>query len=131
MVESTVERFKVLMRHLLPVYDRVQYKGCSGKIAVVGGSQTYTGAPYFSAMSSLRAGGDLSHVFCVKEAAVPIKSYSPEIIVHTLDEENTLDEQFAIMFQLANSIVCGPGLGRESKSEAIVGSVIASFYERL
>ena len=26
-------------------------------------------------------GGDLAYVFCAKEAAIPIKSYSPEIMV--------------------------------------------------
>ena len=83
MVESTVERFKILMRHLLPAYERVQYKGNGGKIAIVGGSETYTGAPYFAAMASLRVGAELSHVFTVKEAVIPIKSYSPEIMVHS------------------------------------------------
>ena len=29
-------------------------------------------------------GADLSHVFCTSDAAVVIKSYSPELIVHPL-----------------------------------------------
>lgn len=131
MVESTVERFKILMRHLLPIYEQTQYKGNGGKIAVVGGSVTYTGAPYYSAMSGLKAGSDLSHVFCVKEAALPIKSYSPEIVVHALDETKPLDTQLSAMFPLANSIVVGPGLGREPISEAIIESVVACFLDKL
>lgn len=59
-------------------------KGSCGKIGVVGGSLEYTGAPYFAAITALRMGADLSHVFCTSAAAVPIKSYSPEIIVHPL-----------------------------------------------
>ena len=57
-------------------------KGENGCIATIGGSLEYTGAPYYSAISVLKAGSDLSYVFCHTEAAVPIKSYSPELIIH-------------------------------------------------
>jgi len=30
-----------------------------GRIAVIGGSEDYTGAPYFSAMASARLGADM------------------------------------------------------------------------
>lgn len=33
-------------------------------------------------MASLKMGADLAHIFCAKDAAIPIKSYSPELIVH-------------------------------------------------
>lgn len=33
-------------------------------------------------------GADLSHVFCTKDAAPVIKSYTPEIIVHPILEES-------------------------------------------
>lgn len=36
----------------------------------------------------LPQGADLSHVFCTKDAAPVIKSYSPELIVHPLLEES-------------------------------------------
>jgi ATP-dependent NAD(P)H-hydrate dehydratase len=57
-------------------------KGENGRIAVVGGSFEFTGAPFYSAISALRVGGDLSHIFCSKFSSPAIKSYSPEIIVH-------------------------------------------------
>lgn len=84
------------MRHLLPkLVDEngaptnlalTMYKGNSGKVAVMGGSEKYTGAPYYAAIAALRTGSDLSHVFCPHEASIPIKCYSPEIIVHPCDE---------------------------------------------
>ena len=43
---------------------------------------TYLGAPYFAAISALKVGADLVHVFCEKEAGTVIKTYSPELIVH-------------------------------------------------
>lgn len=59
-------------------------KGGAGRVATIGGSLEYTGAPYFAAAAALRAGVDLSHVFCDRTAGGPIKSYSPELIVHPL-----------------------------------------------
>ncbi|KAI3681610.1 hypothetical protein L6452_36410 [Arctium lappa] len=59
-----------------------------GRIAVIGGCREYTGAPYFSAISALKIGADLSHVFCTKDVAPVIKGYSPELIVHPLLEES-------------------------------------------
>lgn len=34
-------------------------KGQLGRVAVIGGSEDYTGAPYFSAMASARLGADM------------------------------------------------------------------------
>ena len=80
----------------------------------------YTGAPYYSPISSLKAGSDLSHVFCHTEAAIPIKSYSPELIVHpafnTFSNEILLKKTIR-WFKSMNSILIGPGLGREEDTE--------------
>ena len=84
MVDASVDRFRYLMRQLLPNYSRTQYKGQNGKVAVIGGSMTYTGAPYFVAMASLRTGSDLAFIYCHENAAIPIKSYSPELIVTSI-----------------------------------------------
>ena len=57
-------------------------KGQNGRIAIVGGSFEFTGAPYYSAISSLKVGGDLAHIFCSQFSSAAIKTYSPEIIAH-------------------------------------------------
>ena len=67
---------------IIPTLDHKLPKGSCGRIAVVGGSIEYTGAPYFASMGSLLTGADICHVFTTKEAAPVIKSYSPELIVH-------------------------------------------------
>lgn len=71
-----------LIRKLLPKLEYSMHKGEGGKIGVIGGSKEYTGAPYYAGAASLKAGGDIAHVFCPEEASIPIKSYSPELIVH-------------------------------------------------
>ena len=97
-------------------------KGENGCVATIGGSLEYTGAPYYSAISSLKAGSDLSHVFCHKESAIPIKSYSPELIVHPgfdISTNDVLLKKTQRWFKSMNSILIGPGMGREPDIEKI------------
>ncbi|KAL9274370.1 ATP-dependent (S)-NAD(P)H-hydrate dehydratase-like protein, partial [Drosera capensis] len=105
-----------ILRSITPTLDPTKHKGQAGKVAVIGGCREYTGAPYFAAISALKIvecalrfviiisfillgdesdlfhlitqGADLSHVFCTKDAAPIIKSYSPELIVHPVLEES-------------------------------------------
>jgi len=66
----------------VPELGGTRYKGQSGRVGVVGGSLEYTGAPFYAAISALKLGADLSHVFCDEAAGTAIKGYSPELIVH-------------------------------------------------
>lgn len=59
-----------------------KYKGYRGKICIFGGCENYTGAPYYAAISALRTGADLAHVFCSNQNGLAMRSYSPELIIH-------------------------------------------------
>ncbi|KAK1395204.1 ATP-dependent (S)-NAD(P)H-hydrate dehydratase [Heracleum sosnowskyi] len=115
-----------IIKSITPTLDPSRHKGQAGKIAVVGGCREYTGAPYFSAISALKIGADLSHVFCTKDAAPVIKCYSPELIVHPILEESYSvsddEKQSRAAKVLAevdkwmerfDCLVIGPGLGRD------------------
>ncbi|XP_048627373.1 ATP-dependent (S)-NAD(P)H-hydrate dehydratase isoform X2 [Brassica napus] len=115
-----------VLRTVTPSLDPKRHKGQAGKIAVIGGCREYTGAPYFAAISALKIGADLSHVFCTKDAAPVIKSYSPELIVHpVLEESYTISEEEKRKVQdkvigevdkwmeRFDCLVIGPGLGRD------------------
>ncbi|GJN28136.1 hypothetical protein PR202_gb16221 [Eleusine coracana subsp. coracana] len=118
---------EAVVRRITPPLDRARHKGQAGKIAVIGGCREYTGAPYFAAISALKVGADLSHVFCTEDAATVIKSYSPELIVHPILEESYSvrdDERGSVSSKILTEvakwmerfdcIVVGPGLGRDS-----------------
>lgn len=62
---------------IFPPLSAKNIKGESGRIAVVGGSYEFSGAPFYSAISALKVGGDLGHIFCNKASATAIKTYSP------------------------------------------------------
>jgi len=111
---ADVESLEVL-KQIIPSLTFSSHKGQRGRIGIVGGSKEYTGAPYFAAISSLRAGADLSHVFCPPEAAQVIKSYDPDIIVHPLLNDEGILEICEWINRL-HAIVIGPGLGRQEKT---------------
>lgn len=121
-----------------------QYKGSNGKVGVIGGCFEYTGAPYYAGVSSLKSGCDLAHVFCTRSAGIPIKTYSPELIVHpTLDasdESEILDfEEYtqriynksSKWFGNINVFIIGPGLGRDKfLTEHLVPKLVQEIYEK-
>jgi ATP-dependent NAD(P)H-hydrate dehydratase len=107
------------------------HKGSSGRVGVLGGSAQYTGAPYYAGMAALQSGADLAYIFCAQEAALAIKSYSPELMVAPvytaadLDaalESSNKEEQNALVDSMVERVVShmerlhvlvmGPGLGR-------------------
>jgi ATP-dependent NAD(P)H-hydrate dehydratase len=105
-----------LLKKILPKLTKCKAKGDNGIIGVIGGSLEYTGAPYYGAISSLYAGSDLAHVFCHVDAVVPIKCYSPELIVHPAFDSKSNEElltKTAKWVNNMNSVLVGPGLGRE------------------
>ncbi|KAF0896853.1 hypothetical protein E2562_029363, partial [Oryza meyeriana var. granulata] len=107
---------EAVVRRITPPLDRARHKGQAGKIAIIGGCREYTGAPYFAAISALKVGADLSHVFCTRDAATVIKSYSPELIVHPILEESysvRILTEVAKWMERFDCIVVGPGLGRD------------------
>jgi len=120
------------MRQLVPPLASDRHKGQAGKIGVVGGCFEYTGAPFYAAISALKLGADLSHIFCDVDAATPIKSYSPELIVHgcmRAGESGDIAcerqaDAISKWFPALTGIVVGPGLGRDPTLQSVAALVI-------
>lgn len=128
------------VRQLVPPMLDTFHKGQLGRIAVIGGSEDYTGAPYFSAMASARLGCDLSHLICTPGAASVIKTYSPNLMVHPLmrqspsptssdqsassESADSIASRIVEMLPRLHVIVIGPGLGRDPLMQDTVAKVI-------
>ncbi|EFA77306.1 carbohydrate kinase-like protein [Heterostelium album PN500] len=106
------------LNHFLSYVPSLEYhmhKGQCGRIGVFGGSAEYTGAPFFAGITSLRLGADIVHIFAPSEGgtATAIKTLSPELIVHPLDQQ--MDPSTIIPWLLSiHVLIIGPGLGRSS-----------------
>lgn len=94
---SQKELVKIVKSLIQPLNSNL-YKGQAGKIAVFGGCEDYTGAPFFSSYSAALVGADLSHVVCESAAAPIIKGYSPDLMVHPylFDMENAQNRKWIL-----------------------------------
>lgn len=127
----------IIRNNLLPPLLPTFYKGQLGRLAVIGGCEDYTGAPYFSAHAAMLAGVDLVHVICEQNASPVIKAYSPDLMVHpyivdddslALLQSRTGDPSDASLIvekrlrkiksliSRMDAIVIGPGFGRNDKT---------------
>ncbi|KZZ94688.1 YjeF domain containing protein [Moelleriella libera RCEF 2490] len=129
------------VRQMIPPMLDKFHKGQLGRVAVIGGSQDYTGAPYFSSMASAKLGCDMSHVICTPEAGAVIKTYSPNLMVHPLMRQSPTDGQRAPdakdisssiieMLPRLHVLVVGPGLGRDPLMQETVSRVIRAAREK-
>ncbi|KAG9241535.1 Ribokinase-like protein [Calycina marina] len=133
MSQATKDILRRVRKMVPPMLEKF-HKGQMGRIAVIGGSEDYTGAPYFSAMASARLGADMSHVICEPQAAAVIKTYSPNLMVHPLMRQTSHATTSEPSSSIANSIidmlprlhvlVIGPGLGRDKLMQDTCAKVI-------
>ncbi|CAE7209223.1 unnamed protein product [Rhizoctonia solani] len=101
------------IKQIIPPLSPKLHKGQAGRVGVIGGSQDYTGAPYFASISALRLGCDLSHVICEPGAGAGIKTYSPDLIVHPVLNEHDIRSKLDSIVSRLHALVIGPGLGRD------------------
>lgn len=64
------------------------------------------------------------HIFCTTPAAIVIKSYSPELIVHPLLDRSNAVSEISPWLDRLHAIVIGPGLGREPETFKVVTELI-------
>jgi hypothetical protein len=137
--ESDVRARDALIR-LVPPLTNFAHKGQMGRVGLLGGSADYTGAPYFASMASLRIGGDLAYVLTATEACLPIKSYSPELMVSPVyssswpeGREDGIEQMVTAVTDVLprlHSLIVGPGLGRDESVFAATGRILTAARER-
>ncbi|MDR1489354.1 MAG: NAD(P)H-hydrate dehydratase [Desulfovibrio sp.] len=106
--------------HFLP--DRELHKGRAGKVLVIGGSASMSGAPCLAATAALRAGAGLAHLALPGGVRARLGSAFPELIVHSVGRGDGFDiEDAAALIELSrvvapDALVLGPGAGRASRA---------------
>jgi len=125
MSSSLDERMLKGIKKVIPSLITTKYKGQDGRIGIFGGSMEYTGAPYFAALSAMRTGADIVHVFCAKEAGTPIKAFSPEPIVHPVLDQSNAIEYIKPWLDRLHVVVIGPGLSRDEKILKTIAELIS------
>lgn len=74
------------VKKLLPKRPENSYKGTFGHVLNIAGSGVYTGAAYFSSISSLKSGCGLTTLASVEMVLRAVSALTPDVILMQLDE---------------------------------------------
>lgn len=114
--ESKVSEKKLFQ---LPVRLKNSHKGNYGRVAIIGGSEGMSGAPYLASLGALRSGAGLVYTYSPKSIASILQVKSLENIVIPILSAHKSFGIVSIKELLEKSIfidaaVIGPGLGRNT-----------------
>lgn len=93
------------------------HKGMNGTVALVSG-WTFYGSAIIAARGAIKAGADLVRLYSTQVNSGILSSYSPDIIVRNVD---TID--YGEEIRGSDTIVIGPGLGRDQEISGIIKSL--------
>ena len=122
------EEIKVEINHPLelPERERDTHKGNCGKVLFIAGSSNYLGAPYFSALSFLKAGGGVSYLATPKSISSFLAIKGGEIVF--LPQKETSFGSLAVeskdeileLSKRAEMVVMGPGVSLNEETQRLV-----------
>ncbi|TFF84783.1 NAD(P)H-hydrate dehydratase [Candidatus Thorarchaeota archaeon] len=108
-------------------------KGDFGRVLVVGGSDVFSGAPALCGLAALRTGSDLVTILAPDPMVTPIRSYSPNLMVKSLETGILLPESVDRVLKEANeqdAVAIGPGLGQDQQTRMAVLSVVENLVKK-
>jgi len=108
------------------------HKGYFGKLLVVGGSETFSGAPTLVALAAFRAGVDLVYVAAPHRIAYAISSMSPNLITVKMEGDHISTRNISIIrryLETSTAMVMGPGLGLHKDTRDAVKEIVKSVEE--
>ncbi len=121
----------------LPQRAKDTHKGDYGKALFIAGSSSYFGAPYFSALSFLKAGGGLSYLATPKSVSPFIASRGSEIVFVPQKETGSgsmaleNEDQLLEFSQTVDIVVIGPGVSLDSETQQLVRRLVPKIEKPL
>ena len=116
----------------LPEREAAAHKGSVGDVLFIAGAAGYYGAPFFSAMSFLRAGGGYARLATPGSIAPFIAINGSEIVFVPQAETETGSisfenlESLLALSEKVDMVVIGPGLSLAEETERLVRKIAAS-----
>ena len=121
----------------LPPRDRAGHKGDFGEALFIAGASSYFGAPYFAALSFLKAGGGYSRLAVPRSLAPFIANRGSEIVFLPQRETNSgsmsLENRDDLLTLSENMdlVVLGPGLSLDEETRALAGELAGGIQKPL
>jgi len=122
------DKIKVETNDPLPIPKREDdtHKGSYGKVLFIAGSSNYLGAPYFSALSFLKAGGGLAYLASPESITNFLANKGSEIVFAPQKETDKgslsikAKDQLLEFSDRADMVVMGPGLSLHDETQELV-----------
>lgn len=122
------DSLRVAMNSLveLPQRKKDTHKGTYGKALFIAGSSSYLGAPYFSALSFLKAGGGLSYLAAPKSISPFLANKGSEIVFIPQEETNSgsialkNEDELLELSEKVDMVIMGPGLSLNTETQQLV-----------
>lgn len=103
---------------------RHSHKGTYGRVLVIAGSRTMSGAAYFSAMAAYRMGAGLVKIVSEVHNEGVLRTLLPEALFSFYEEGEEPKELLQKELQWADAVVTGPGLSLSDTAAFIVRQVL-------
>ncbi|QTA89777.1 NAD(P)H-hydrate dehydratase [Desulfonema magnum] len=110
----------------LPPRDKNAHKGDFGEVLFIAGARSYFGAPYFAAMSFMKAGGGYSRLAAPQSVTPFIATKGSEIVFvpqkETASGSLSLENKAELLAlaEKMDMVVIGPGLSLEQETKQLV-----------
>jgi hydroxyethylthiazole kinase-like uncharacterized protein yjeF len=110
----------------LPARDEKGHKGTFGDVLFIAGASSYLGAPYFSAMSFLKAGGGYSRLAAPSSISPFIANKGSEIVFVPLEETPSISialknkQRLLEITEQVDMVVMGPGMSLYEETQELV-----------
>ncbi|MGC8850339.1 MAG: NAD(P)H-hydrate dehydratase, partial [Candidatus Bathyarchaeia archaeon] len=108
------------------------HKGDHGRLLVVSGSTTYTGAPALVGLAALRIGVDLVYIASPERTAYTIAGFSPNLITLKLEGDHLSPRHLPVIkpfLEKATGVVMGPGLETHRETLEAARELIKTIVE--
>jgi len=110
----------------LPPREKDAHKGDFGEVLFIAGAASYLGAPYFAALSFLKAGGGYSRLAIPRSISALLASKGSEVVL--VPQEETLSGSMALsckdglleLSRKVDMVVMGPGLSLDGETQELV-----------
>ena len=109
----------------LPKRRENSHKGTYGKMLVIAGSPTISGAAYFAAAAAYQMGSGLVKIYTPQENLLAMQTLLPEALIEVYDRSRPALKQLKQCMDWADAIVIGPGLGTDRNADKILKYVIS------